>query len=85
MAEDLIEVRCPLTIEYEVKHTVVDGDGAVKKVGTGKIVSHVCDKLSIRVFPGSSGEAYCRFCRKHFDFEVDSQTTHIQKIEERIE
>lgn len=85
MPEDLVEVRCPITIEYEVRHTVVDKDGTVRKVATGKMNTRVCDKLSIRVFPGSSGEAYCRFCRKHFDFEVDSQTMRIQNREERIE
>lgn len=45
-----------------------------KKGNDGKIYS--CNKLVIRVYPGSSGEAYCSVCKLTFDFEVDDQSTY---------
>lgn len=32
-----------------------------------------CDKLCVKVFPGSSGEVQCRHCKLKFRFYVDSQ------------
>lgn len=39
---------------------------------TAKKNGHVfpCDRLLIRVTPGSSGEAWCWSCRKRIDFEI---------------
>lgn len=38
---------------------------------------YACNKLCVKVYPGSSGETYCRFCEKHFEFEVASQDKHM--------
>lgn len=35
-----------------------------------------CNKLVVRVYAGSSGEAYCSVCKLSFDFEVDGQNTY---------
>lgn len=32
-----------------------------------------CNKLCLKVFPGSSGEICCRHCKLKFRFYVDSQ------------
>ena len=32
-----------------------------------------CNKLCVKVFPGSSGEIQCRHCKLRFRFYVDSQ------------
>lgn len=31
----------------------------------------VCNKLTVRVEAGSSGEAYCNYCRKNFHFSIE--------------
>lgn len=39
-----------------------------------------CDKLCLKVFPGSSGEAICRHCKLKFRFYVDSQAKSILSV-----
>lgn len=34
---------------------------------------YVCNRVCVKVRPGSAGEAYCRECKLTFEFEVDSQ------------
>lgn len=38
---------------------------------SGKLIK--CNKLCLKVFPGSSGEIQCRHCKRRFRFYVDSQ------------
>lgn len=35
---------------------------------------HICNRLIVKVAPGSSGEAYCWTCKKRFDFSADTGT-----------
>ena len=32
-----------------------------------------CNRICVKVIPGSAGEARCRSCHLSFEFEVDSQ------------
>lgn len=34
---------------------------------------YVCNRTCVKVEPGSRGEAWCRFCRKSFDFEISKE------------
>ena len=34
---------------------------------------YVCNRVCVKVIPGSAGEARCRSCHMSFEFEVDSQ------------
>ncbi len=44
----------------------------------------VCNKLLTKVYPGSSGEAYCDMCRKTLDFEIKSDYQYTQTEQTRI-
>ena len=48
---------------------------------TGEMMK--CNKLCVKVTPGSEGEAYCRFCKLPFHFVVDSQAKSILSIKAR--
>lgn len=39
-----------------------------------------CNKLCVKVFPGSSGEIQCRHCKLKFRFYVDSQAKSILSV-----
>lgn len=39
-----------------------------------------CNKLCVKVFPGSSGECVCRGCKRRFRFYVDSQAKSILSV-----
>ena len=39
-----------------------------------------CNKLCVKVFPGSSGEVQCRGCKRRFRFYVDSQAKSILSV-----
>lgn len=39
-----------------------------------------CNRVCVKVYPGSSGEAYCRSCKLEFSFEVDSQSNYKPKV-----
>lgn len=73
MADDYVEVRCPLIREYEVKRLVLHDDNTYDRTATGDRKTRLCDKLCVRVAPGSKGEVYCMSCKKHFEFEIASQ------------
>lgn len=45
--------------------------GMVMDKKKGELVK--CNKLCVKVFPGSSGEVICRACKLKFRFYVDSQ------------
>lgn len=45
--------------------------GMVMDKKKGELVK--CNTLCVKVFPGSSGEAFCRHCKMRFRFYVDSQ------------
>lgn len=32
-----------------------------------------CDRLCVKVYPGSAGEAKCKSCKQTFDFQVNDQ------------
>lgn len=44
----------------------------------GKLIK--CNKLCVKVYPGSSGEIICRSCRRKFQFSVDSQARSILSV-----
>lgn len=44
----------------------------------GKLIK--CNKLCVKVFPGSSGEIQCRGCKRRFRFYVDSQARSIMSV-----
>jgi len=33
----------------------------------------LCNRVCVKVLPGSAGEAYCKDCKMAFEFEVDRQ------------
>ena len=39
-----------------------------------------CNKLCLKVFPGSSGEVMCRHCKLKFRFYVDSQAKSLLAV-----
>ena len=39
-----------------------------------------CNKLCLKVYPGSSGECQCRHCKLRFQFYVDSQANSILSV-----
>lgn len=39
-----------------------------------------CNKLCVKVFPGSSGEIMCRSCHLKFRFYVDSQAKSMLSV-----
>lgn len=39
-----------------------------------------CNKLCVKVYPGSSGEIQCRGCKRRFRFYVDSQAKSILSV-----
>jgi len=46
-----------------------------------------CNRVCVKVTPGSAGEARCRSCHLSFEFEVDNQAHNttgirVQKVEE---
>jgi hypothetical protein len=43
-----------------------------KRSKTNKEI-YQCNRICVKVTPGSSGEARCRSCHLSFEFEVDSQ------------
>lgn len=44
----------------------------------GKLVK--CNKLCVKVYPGSSGEIQCRSCKLRFNFYVDSQAKSLLSV-----
>ena len=44
----------------------------------GKLLK--CNKLCVKVYPGSSGEVQCRGCHRKFRFYVDSQAKSILSV-----
>lgn len=45
---------------------------------TGKTIR--CNKLCVKVYPGSSGEIQCRHCKTRFNFYVDSQARSVLSV-----
>ena len=39
-----------------------------------------CNKLCVKVYPGSSGEIQCRHCKLRFHFYVDSQAKSMLSV-----
>lgn len=39
-----------------------------------------CNKLCVKVYPGSSGEIQCRHCKTRFHFYVDSQAKSMLSV-----
>ena len=56
---ELIDVNCPFN------QRTSKGTSPYKK----------CNRICVRVYPGSAGEVWCRTCRLPFCFEVGSQST----------
>lgn len=40
------------------------------QVNSKKGFIYKCNRLCVRVYPGSSGETWCGMCKKNFNFEV---------------
>lgn len=47
----------------------------------GKLIK--CNKLCVKVYPGSAGECQCRGCKRKFQFSVDSQAKSILSVKAR--
>jgi len=43
-----------------------------------------CNKLCVKVYPGSSGEIQCRHCKMRFRFYVDSQAKSVLSVRARV-
>lgn len=41
---------------------------------------YTCNRICVKVEPGSAGEAYCKNCRLSFDFEVDSHARGVTGV-----
>lgn len=52
--------------------------GMVMDKAKGELVK--CNKLCVKVYPGSSGEIQCRHCKLRFHFYVDSQAKSILSV-----
>jgi len=48
---------------------------------TGELVK--CNRLCVRVAPGSSGECLCQKCKMRFRFSVDSQARSVLSVKAR--
>lgn len=46
--------------------------------GTGK--KHPCNRTCVKVNAGSSGEAWCRFCRKSFNFQIQNDDSNDEMV-----
>lgn len=44
-----------------------------KKRGRHDNKIYICNRVCVKVTPGSSGEAYCKECKMAFEFFVDNQ------------
>ena len=44
-----------------------------KRRGVHDNKPYICNRVCVKVTPGSAGEAHCKSCRLSFEFEVDSQ------------
>lgn len=53
----------------------------VKNRTTGELMR--CNKLCVKVYPGSSGEIQCRSCKMRFQFYVDSQAKSLLSVKAR--
>lgn len=52
--------------------------GMVMDKSKGELVK--CNKLCLKVYPGSSGEVQCRHCKLKFHFYVDSQAKSMLSV-----
>lgn len=52
--------------------------GMVMDKSKGELVK--CNKLCLKVYPGSSGEVQCRHCKLKFHFYVDSQARSMLSV-----
>jgi hypothetical protein len=59
---ELVEIRCPIQLNIKDKHT-------------GR--AWVCNRLCVRVAPGSKGQAFCPRHDKSFDFEVEDHAKSV--------
>lgn len=44
-----------------------------KKRGRHDNKIYICNRVCVKVIPGSAGEAYCKECKLAFEFVVDRQ------------
>ena len=49
-----------------------------KRSKQGKV--YPCETLTVKVYPGSSGESWCRWCKIPFNFEVNDETKTFVKV-----
>lgn len=50
-----------------------------KRSKQGKV--YPCETLTVKVYPGSSGESWCRWCKLPFNFEVNGDTKTFVKVQ----
>lgn len=58
----------------------MDGEKLLEVRCPGHIIDksgneRICNKLCLKVYPGSSGEIQCRHCKSRFKFYIDNQAT----------
>lgn len=63
--DQLVEIRCQ-KLKIKKRH--------------GQEYEAVCNRLCIRVYPGSKGEAYCPSCDNRFNFDVARDNQSIYDI-----
>lgn len=57
----------------EVKSELVDVNCPFQKKDRHTQQLRTCNKLCVRVYPGSSGETFCTVCKLTFEFDVQPQ------------
>jgi hypothetical protein len=50
-----------------------------KRNKQGKV--YPCETLTVKVYPGSSGESWCRWCKIPFSFEVNGEIKTFVKVQ----
>ena len=74
-AQEPVKVKAPKKTSTRKKKTTNEVKNKEKFVK--------CNKLCVKVFPGSSGEIVCRACKRRFRFYVDSQAKSILSVKAR--
>lgn len=64
----------------EVVNNLIDIRCPFKKTSKVDGLTYTCNRVCVRVFPGSSGEAKCKECHLFFEFEVDIQAKPVTGV-----
>jgi len=56
------------------EHKLTDIKCPFKKRSKSSGMLYTCNRVCVKVYPGSAGEVWCRSCKLTFAFEVDGQS-----------